>query len=159
MSQFHTRSMTGKVKQGKSSRQILSSSKQRVTSQRALLLDLIRKNYGHLDADELYRKARQKYPRVSLSTVYRNLRLFKKLGLIEEHHFIEEHHLYEAKLSTEHQHLSCLACGKIVEFACPLSKQFKDEIAEQYGFDITGVEVHMKGLCSNCRSGIKHTEI
>ena len=81
----------------KSSRQILNRSNQRVTGQRALLLDLIRQNYGHLDADELYRKAKQKNRRISLSTVYRNLGLFKKLGLVDEHHFAEEHHHYEAK--------------------------------------------------------------
>ena len=134
----------------KSSLQILSSTSQRVTGQRALLLDLIRKSCGHLDADELYRQARHKYPRISLSTVYRNLRLFKKLGLIEEHHFAEDHHLYEAKPQYEHQHLSCLRCGKIVEFSCPFSQKYKDDIGKQYNFDILGVEIHMRGLCANC---------
>ena len=43
--------MSGKVKQNNSSRQILYSSNRRVTGQRALLLDLIRKSKTHLDAD------------------------------------------------------------------------------------------------------------
>jgi len=60
---------------------------QRVTSQRRLLLDLIRQSEGHLDADELYRLAKEREPRISLSTVYRTLRLFKELGLVEERHF------------------------------------------------------------------------
>ena len=150
--------MAGGIKQNKSARLILNSSNQRVTAQRTLLLQLFRQSGGHLDADQLYHKAKKKYPRISLSTVYRNLQLFKKLGLIEEHHFVEEHHFYEAKPSTEHQHLSCLRCGKIVEFACPLSQQFKDGISKQYDFDITGVEVHMTGLCSNCRDKKKDSE-
>ncbi len=136
----------------KTSRQILNGSRQRVTGQRALLLDLIRQNYGHLDADELYRKARQKHQRFSLSTVYRNLQLFKKLGLIDEHHFAEEHHHYEAKPPTEHQHLLCLNCGKIVEIDLPLSQQFKYEIGKKHEFEITEFEIHMRGLCSNCSS-------
>jgi Fe2+ or Zn2+ uptake regulation protein len=135
----------------KSSLQILNSARQRVTGQRATLLDLIRKSGGHLDADELHRQAREKYPRISLSTVYRNLRLFKKLGLIEEHHFAEEHHLYEAKPPREHQHLSCLRCGKIVEFTCPFSQKYKEDIGKKYNFDISGVEIHMTGLCETCR--------
>ncbi|HEX75985.1 MAG TPA: transcriptional repressor [Dehalococcoidia bacterium] len=129
----------------------MDSSRQRVTTQRTLLLDLLHRGGGHLDADELYRRARQKQPRISLSTVYRNLQLFKKLGLIEEHHFAEEHHYYETKPTTEHQHLLCLGCGKIVEFACPLSQQFKEGIGREYDFEITEVEVRMTGLCSNCR--------
>ena len=143
--------MVSKAKQKMSARQTLNSSSQRVTAQRTLLLDLIRRSEGHVDADELYRRARRRYPRISLSTVYRNLQLFKKLGLIEEHHFAEEHHHYEVKPMTEHQHLLCLNCGKIVEFACPLSQKFKKDIGKQYDFDITGVEVRMTGLCSSCR--------
>jgi Fur family ferric uptake transcriptional regulator len=144
--------MAGKtVLEKKSSRQILNRSRQRVTGQRALLLDLIRRNYGHLDADELYRKARQKYQRISLSTVYRNLQLFKKLGLINEHHFADEHHHYEAKPEFEHHHLLCLDCGKIIEIDLPLSQQFRSEIGKKHDFEITEFELQMKGLCSNCR--------
>ena len=144
--------MVSKAKQKMSAQQTLNSSNQRVTAQRTLLLDLIRRSEGHVDADELYRRARRRYPRISLSTVYRNLQLFKKLGLVEEHHFAEEHHHYEVKPTTEHQHLLCLNCGKVVEFACPLSHKFKKDIGKQYDFDITGVEVRMTGLCSSCRT-------
>ncbi len=143
--------MSEKPKLRKSSRQILNSSNRRITGQRTLLLDLIRKSDAHLDADKLYLEAKQIYPRISLSTVYRNLQLFKKLGLIEEHHFSEEHHFYEVKPSAEHQHLSCINCGKIIEFECPLSHDFKYKMGQQYDFDITGVEVYMTGLCSDCR--------
>ena len=143
--------MVSKAKQKMSAQQTLNSSNQRVTAQRTLLLDLIRRSEGHVDADELYRRARRRYPRISLSTVYRNLQLFKKLGPIEEHHFAEEHHHYEVKPTTEHQHLLCLNCGKIVEFACPVSQKFKKDVGKQYDFDITGVELRMTGLCSTCR--------
>ena len=131
--------------------QILNSSSQRITAQRILLLELLWKSDRHLDAVELYQRARKKSPRISLSTVYRNLQLFKKIGLIEEHHFIEEHHHYEVKSGTEHQHLLCIECGKVVEFACPMSPELKKEIGKKHGFDIIGVEVHMTGLCSACR--------
>jgi Fur family ferric uptake transcriptional regulator len=136
----------------RSSKQILTNSSQRVTSQRSFLLDLIRRSGGHLDADELYRKAKEKFPRISLSTVYRNLQLFKKLGLVDEHHFMDEHHLYEVKSSREHQHLVCINCGKIIEFSCPLSGNFKDEIGKQYDFNVTSVDVKMMGYCAGCRS-------
>jgi Fur family ferric uptake transcriptional regulator len=135
----------------KSSRQILNRSNQRVTGQRALLLDLIRRDYGHLDADELYRKAKQKNRRISLSTVYRNLGLFKKLGLVDEHHFADEHHHYEAKPASEHHHLLCIDCGKIVEIELPLSQRCRDEIGKKYDFEIIEFSVHMRGLCSSCK--------
>ena len=140
------------IKQKAGVRQILDSSSQRITAQRSLLLELLKQSGRHVDADELYRRARKKNSRISLSTVYRNLQLFKKLGLVEEHHFDEEHHHYEVKSGSEHQHLLCVNCGKVVEFACPLSQGFREDIGKKYDFDITGVEVRMTGLCSSCRT-------
>ena len=57
---------------------------QRMTSQRRLLLNLIRDSGEHLNADELFRRAKEKDPRISLSTVYRNLNLLKESELLAE---------------------------------------------------------------------------
>lgn len=132
-------------------RKALSSAGLRMTNQRALILGIIRQ--GHLDADEVYRQARDKQPRLSLSTVYRTLRMLKRLGLVDELHFEETHHHYEVKPSAEHHHLVCLGCGKIVEFECSLSQRMRQDIARKKGFEVTGVEVNMTGYCSKCRQG------
>ena len=80
-----------------SDQETLKSAGFRLTSQRALILDIISQGRGHLDADEVYRLAREQQPNISLSTVYRNLQALKKLGLVEELHFDESHHHYEMK--------------------------------------------------------------
>lgn len=136
-------------------RQVLSAPGLRVTSQRALILEIIRQGQGHLDADEVYRRARQKQPRLSLSTVYRTLQTLKKLGLIEEVHFDETHHHYEIKPPTEHHHLVCLGCGRVVEFQYPLARRVKRKVAEAKDFEITGSEVRMTGYCPRCRQESK----
>ncbi len=133
-------------------RQVLGGTGQRVTPQRTLLLNMLRKSGGHLDADELYRMARKKNPRISLSTVYRALRLFTKLGLVEELHFEEEHHHYEGKPHREHFHIICLKCGRIVEFESPLIARLKNEMGNKEDFEIRGAEVHLTGYCAQCRS-------
>ena len=133
----------------KTDRRALSSAGLRMTRQRALILEIIRR--GHLDADEVYRQAKEKQPRFSLSTVYRTLRMLKEQGLVDELHFGEAHHHYEVKPSAEHHHLVCLGCGKIVEFECKLSQRMKQGIARKQGFEVTGVEVSMTGYCSKCR--------
>ena len=125
----------------------------RVTNQRALILGIIRQ--GHLDADEIYRRAREKQPHLSLSTVYRTLRLFKKMGLVEEVHFDEAHHHYEVKPSAEHHHLVCLGCGRVIEFRYPLARYVKRNVAEAKDFDIVNTEVRMTGYCPRCRQSRK----
>ena len=123
----------------------------RITNQRASILAVIRQGHGHLDADEIYRQARKKQPRLSLSTVYRTLQTFKNLGLIEELHFDEAHHRYEVKPSTEHHHLVCLGCGQVVEFQYPLARLVERNVAEAKDFEIIDTELRMTGYCSNCR--------
>jgi Fur family ferric uptake transcriptional regulator len=68
-----------------------------VTSQRRLLLSVMRDAEKHLDAKELYRRVSERDPNISLATVYRNLRLFKEQGLINERHLGQAHCYYEMK--------------------------------------------------------------
>ncbi len=132
------------------SRRVLNGAGLRATSQRTQLLELIRQGKGHLDADELYRRVREKQPRLSLSTVYRSLQIFKKLGLVEELHFDENHHHYEVKPASEHHHLVCLGCGRVVEFDSPLSRYIKRNVAEAKDFEIIDTELRMSGYCPKC---------
>lgn len=125
----------------------LSSLKQ--TNQRALILSIVKE--GHRDAHEIYRLAAEKQPRISLSTVYRTLRRLKEMGLLSELHFDEAHHHYEIKQSPETCHLVCRECGRIIEFDYKLSPSLKKRIAEEKAFQVTGVEMEITGLCSECQ--------
>lgn len=141
-----------------SARRILSEAGRRTTAQRTLILEVLRHNPGHLDADEVYRLAKERDPRLSLSTVYRTLSLLKKLGEVDELHLAEEHHHYEAKGQkgqAEHYHLICLGCGRVVEFVSALTAQLKAEQEAASGFVIAGVHVDLTGYCAACRSAGK----
>lgn len=137
--------------QEKKQNRALNTTGMRATKQRTLLLEIIRRGEGHLDAYELYQQAREKQPRLSLSTVYRALQRFKKAGLVEEVNFDEAHHHYEIKPSTEHHHLVCLGCGRVVEFQYPLARLVKRNVTEAKDFEITGSEIRMTGYCSQCQ--------
>lgn len=133
------------------SRKALNRAGIRITHQRALIMEIIRQGRGHLDADEIYRRAREKESRLSLSTVYRTLQVLKKLDLVEELHFNEGHHHYEVKPSAEHHHLVCLGCGRVIEFNYPLSRYLKKNVSEAKDFDITETEIRVTGYCAKCR--------
>ena len=128
---------------------VLKSTGMRITNQRALIMEIMRQ--GHLDADEIYRRARRKEPRLSLSTVYRTLQAFKKQGLVAEVHLDESHHHYEVKPPAGHHHLVCLGCGRVVEFQYPLSRLVKKNVPEARDFSITEAEIRLAGYCAECR--------
>jgi len=132
---------------------ILRAEGKRITPQRRLLLEIIRKSGGHLDAGEIYRRARRRDPRISLSTVYRNLNLLKELGLIAEVHLDEEHHHYEAAEDTEHYHLICSGCGRVVEFYNSSVETSLAQVSEEQDFLIERVHIDLVGLCPECRAG------
>lgn len=136
-------------------KQILRAEGKRLTSQRALLLRIIQENSGpqrhHLDADEIYRQAREHDPRISLSTVYRTLNLLKKLDLVEELHFDEEHHHYEMAANTVHHHLVCTECERIVEFESPLVDELRVELEREYGFALERLQIDAVGRCQKCQ--------
>ncbi len=121
-----------------------------LTSQRQLLLKLIRQAGSHISAKELYNQAAKKNESISLATVYRNLRLFKRIGLIDERRLGSLHTCYEIKDSHDHQHLICRSCGKVIEFENPIFSRIVDQVREDYGFDITKVDMYMEGYCQEC---------
>lgn len=126
-----------------------------VTSQRQLLLDLIKRAGGHITAKELYTRAVRKNKSISLATVYRNLRLFKELGLIEERRLGEVYCSYEMKESPGHQHLVCKGCGRVIEFDSPLLRKLIDKLQHDHRFNLTKMELYMEGYCQRCKGELE----
>jgi Fur family ferric uptake transcriptional regulator len=124
-----------------------------VTSQRTLLLSLIKKAGGHISAKELYRRASRKNESISLATVYRTLRLFKELGLIEERRLGQLYCYYELKDLADHQHMVCRSCGKVIEIESPLVKQLVEELEHKHGLSLKKIELYMEGYCQACSKG------
>jgi Fur family ferric uptake transcriptional regulator len=121
-----------------------------LTTQRRLLLDLIRDSEGHLDAKELYQRAHAKDESIGPATVYRSLNLFKQLGLVDERRLGKFRCYYEIKQSPEHQHLLCQGCGKIVEFQNPYFDKLIKAVQREHGFKIIKAELYLEGYCPEC---------
>ena len=122
-----------------------------VTPQRRLLLSIMREAGRHLDAKEVYRRASERDPNISLATVYRNLRVFEKQGLINERHLGQARCYYEMKRLGEHQHLVCEACGQVIEFESPLIRKLIAEVQRKNNFSVTKVELYLEGHCHKCK--------
>jgi len=128
---------------------------QRLTAQRLLLLDLLRQG-EHLSVDELYRRAKAKEPRINLSTVYRNLRLFSRMGLIDELWLAKNGTRYfETRRPHKHYHAVCLRCGRILEFNTPLIEEVKKAVEDETGMVITDARLSMTGYCAECHEAQK----
>jgi Fur family ferric uptake transcriptional regulator len=121
-----------------------------MTSQRRLLLELIRDAEGHIDAKELYRRASARDESIGSATVYRSLNLFKELGIIDERRLGKLRCYYEIKQSPEHQHLVCRGCGKVIEFQNPHFQKLIQAVQREHRFKLTKAELYLEGYCPEC---------
>jgi Fe2+ or Zn2+ uptake regulation protein len=122
----------------------------RMTHQRRLVLHILAQAGSHLDAREVYERARRQDARLSLATVYRALNTLKESGVVRELHLDEEHHHYELDRQDGHSHLVCLGCGRVTEVD---SRAFVDAAlaaGEASGFAITSAQVELTGFCAAC---------
>jgi Fur family ferric uptake transcriptional regulator len=126
----------------------------RMTQQRRLLVEIIQGADGHLDALDLWERARQQDPTLNKVTVYRTLSLLKKHGLVDELdllHLQGGRHYYEARTTRDHIHLACLKCGRIQEFESSLFEKLKGQIERERRFRIAVVRVEAGGYCDKCQ--------
>jgi Fur family ferric uptake transcriptional regulator len=130
----------------------------RMTPQRALIAELLETAQDHLDADSVYRLARDRDGAIHRATVYRTLATLKKLHLIDEldlMHVDGDRHFYEIRPSTLHIHLVCLSCGSVQEPEGRFWESMKGKVFRETGFKPEIVRLEMGGRCSNCRTGGK----
>ena len=122
-----------------------------VTTQRKLLLNVLQEAGTHIDAKELYRRANEQDPRISIATVYRSLQLFREMGLVDERRLGQVRCCYEIKRSGEHHHLVCRGCGRIIDVESPLIQQLVMQVQRENKFHVTRAELCLEGYCEECK--------
>src|SRR5207302_11275601 len=83
----------------------------RLTRPRRIILDVVRATDAHPTAAFVYRRVRRRLPRVSLATVYRNLRMLAAEGFLAEP--ADEAGMRFDGNTGPHDHFACLACRRI----------------------------------------------
>jgi Fur family transcriptional regulator, peroxide stress response regulator len=121
----------------------------KLTSQRLAIIEvLIDQTPIHPSADLIYREARNKGKRLSLSTVYATLNELSKQGIIKMLEFDRMENRYEAN-TTEHINLICKGCKKIMDYKPPLIID-THEISKKCRFRVTDSRLEYYGYCQEC---------
>jgi Fur family ferric uptake transcriptional regulator len=132
-------------------RQILKEHGFKSTRQRDDIVRVFMESGSHLTVDELYQRVRQRNPRIGYATVYRTLRLLAQSGWASSRQFGDRTARFEHQTEGQHHdHLICLACGKIVEFESERIEELQSHIARKKGFQIFEHKLELYGRCSDC---------
>lgn len=108
----------------------------RITRQRRIILDILANILDHPNAFEIFQRASQQDPTISLSTVYRTMKALEEVGTIERHEFEGGPSRFEQASSEHHDHLIDIDTGDIIEFRSDLIEKLQEEIAHSLGYDI-----------------------
>lgn len=125
----------------------------RLTPQRMMILAAVRDSPGHLAADEIHARVREKYPYVDISTVYRTLELLKELCLITETDMGRGRLVYEFR-GTEppHHHMVCQECNRTFELDHRFLEPLEDMLLKEHGFQANIHHFAVFGRCADCRA-------
>ena len=100
-----------------------------MTAKRAAVLQVLRESPGHLQPDEIHRRAKVLYPGMVLATVYNNLHALCEEGLIRRIRTADGADYYD-KTPTPHEHALCIGCGAMLDLELgDLAKTFANKTA------------------------------
>lgn len=117
----------------------------RMTDQRRVIAKVISDADDHPDAEELYSRASEMDPRISLATVYRTVRLFVDAGIVDSHDFGDGRARYEPADQEHHDHLIDVQTGDIIEFVDEEIEKLQEKIAAKYGYELVDHRLELYG--------------
>lgn len=123
----------------------------RITAQRLLVIDALIDNRTHPTVEEIHSHVQQRFPTISLATVYQTLARLAQQGLIRELRGGKDGMRCDPDTSP-HGHAYCEGCGLI--FDMPLDTERTDEPLHLTGFVPYKTEIFVYGLCDACHTSL-----
>jgi len=127
-----------------------SPQKLRMTPQRQIILDELRKMKTHPSADEVYGRVRIRQPRISLGTVYRNLETMSECGIIKKLDVAGSQRRFDSD-TDNHYHVRCVECGRVDDVEINQIDGLKEALHGASGYEITGHRLEFVGRCPKCQ--------
>jgi Fur family ferric uptake transcriptional regulator len=118
----------------------------RMTDQRRVVARVLSTAHDHPDVEELYRRAHEVDPHISIATVYRTVRLFEESGIIARHDFRDGRSRYEEAPDTHHDHLIDMKTGQVVEFMDEEIEALQAAIAKRLGYRLVDHRLELYGV-------------
>jgi Fur family ferric uptake transcriptional regulator len=115
---------------------LCTSKGMRMTEQRRVIARVLADSDDHPDVEELYRRCSGVDKNISISTVYRTVKLFEDAGIIERHDFREGRSRYETSTEGHHDHLINLRTGEVIEFQSEEIERLQAEVARRLGYKL-----------------------
>src|SRR5215468_9213348 len=110
----------------------------KMTEQRRVIARVLSDATDHPDVEQVYRRATEIDPHISIATVYRTVRLFEEASILTKHDFGDGRSRYEEMREDHHDHLIDVQSGRVIEFRNEEIEKLQRFVAEQLGYRLVG---------------------
>lgn len=122
----------------------------RVTPQRMAIVEALHTS-SHPTAEEIHKQIRERFPMVSLATVYKTLRVLVELGVARDVR-VGERNRFDGNIQP-HAHLVCIRCGQIADLPVDPEGAVPADRIEAQGFQVLWYDLEIYGVCRQCQVG------
>lgn len=130
----------------------------RLTPQRETILHVFQNlpKGKHLSAEDLYNELQDQGEPISLSTIYRTVKLMARMGILRELELAEGHKHYELNQPSpyHHHHLICIKCMKTIEFKSDSVLRIGAKTAEREGYHLLDCQLSIHAVCPQCQRSL-----
>lgn len=117
----------------------------RMTEQRRVIARVLSESQDHPDVELVYKRASELDDTISISTVYRTVRMFEENGILERHDFGDGRARYEEVSEDHHDHLINVQTGQVIEFTSEQIEELQKKIAKELGFELIDHRLELYG--------------
>lgn len=129
----------------------LKDAKMKATPKRLAILDMLDRESAYASPEELWKRLRDRFDRLGLPTVYRNLEELAESGVISKViHPNRQLYYYFCRNREHHHHFVCLSCRKVEDIPACGIEALEREVSQRNGGKVLSHILQLNGLCGGC---------
>ncbi len=135
--------------------QALKAAGLRLTPQRRAICALLSASKEHPSAQQIHAALKERFPSLSLATVYNTLDALVSLGAINALGPAGDTAVHYDADTDPHINLACIRCHRIVDLESPHVAALQAEVSQNSGYRLLGGSVTYYGLCPACQKEVE----
>lgn len=128
---------------------VFKDKKLKLTPQRIAVYEHLLGTVEHPSAELIYTSLQEKFPTMSLATVYKSLKTLIEVNLIQEINLGEGNFRYDAVV-TQHPHIQCVVCNKVDDIMNVPMEKINLEMSSYSDYKILSNKLYFYGICKHC---------
>lgn len=131
--------------------QLAEDANEKLVDEQRLVLDVFCQSDRHFTVTDIKEELKKQGYRVSTALIKDTLEMFRRYGIAQRRQFADKEPYYEHRhLAEHHDHMICIKCGRIMEFASDVIERRQQLITQRHSFQPLWHRLEIYGVCEQC---------